>query len=159
MADAREDGPKLTLLMGCEGSGRTGWRRANQDLLPEAFFDADSLADALGGWDSRDARERGMELLGREIERAFRERRDVGLKTPGCERTITQLTARAREAGFRVEGTYIGTAAAEINRLSSIRCGSGVRVVGRFRERWGSYGTAGVSTRYAPSALRCDPGG
>ena len=44
-------------------------------------------------------------------------------------------------------------------RLSSIRCGSGVRVVGRFRERWGSYGTAGVSTRYARSALRCDPGG
>ncbi len=47
----------------------------------------------------------------------------------------------------------------EIFRLSSIRCGSGVRVIGGFSERWGSYVTDGVSTRYARSPLRCDPGG
>ena len=115
MGDTRDGGPKLTLLIGCEGSGRTGWRRANRDLLPELFLDADGLADALGGWESRDARERGAELLRRELENAFAERRDVGLKADGCKGTITVLTERARRAGFRVEGTYIGTVEPEIN--------------------------------------------
>ena len=116
MGDTRDGGPKLTLLIGCEGSGRTGWRRANQDLLPELFLDADGLADALGGWESREARERGAELLRRELYNAFADRRDIGLKADGCKTTITELSERARRAGFRIEGTYIGTAEPEINR-------------------------------------------
>ena len=45
MGDTRDSGPKLTPLIGCEGSGRTGRRRANQDLLPELFLDTDGLAE------------------------------------------------------------------------------------------------------------------
>ena len=80
MADAKEVGPKLMLLIGCEGSGRTRWRRANQDLLPELFIDANGLADALGGWDSGVAREHGARVLREELHRTLRQRRDVGLK-------------------------------------------------------------------------------
>ena len=115
MADQLDNRPVFTIVMGCNGAGKSAWRRANQDRLPERYFDKDSIADGIGGWDTADARERTDAYVSAEIDKALEERRNFGIESTYSGRPGRALVERALEAGYRVEGVYIGTEAPEIN--------------------------------------------
>ena len=39
VADQLDNRPVFTIVMGCNGAGKSAWKRANQDRLPERYFD------------------------------------------------------------------------------------------------------------------------
>ena len=42
--------PALTIVIGGNGAGKSTWCSRNRERLPDHFYDADSLARGLGGW-------------------------------------------------------------------------------------------------------------
>ena len=47
--------PRLTIVIGTNGAGKSTWCSKHEDELPAAFYDADSIANSLGDWnDPRD---------------------------------------------------------------------------------------------------------
>lgn len=115
MADQLDNRPVFTIVMGCNGAGKSAWKRANQDRLPERYFDKDSIADGIGGWDTADARERTDAYVNAEIDKALDERRNFGIESTYSGRPGRALVERALEAGYRLEGVYIGTQTPDIN--------------------------------------------
>ena len=115
MADQLDNRPVFTIVMGCNGAGKSAWKRANQDRLPERYFDKDSVAGGIGGWDTPDARRRTDEYVNGEIDKALAEGLNFGIESTYSGRPGAALVARAVDAGYRIEGIYIGTAGPEIN--------------------------------------------
>ena len=58
MGDQLDNRPVFTIVMGCNGSGKSAWKRENYDRLPDRYFDQDSIAGGIGDWDSESARAR-----------------------------------------------------------------------------------------------------
>ena len=48
---ARDHRPKLTIVIGANGAGKSTWYREHESELPKDFYDADSIANTLGDWD------------------------------------------------------------------------------------------------------------
>ena len=115
MADQLDNRPVFTIVMGCNGAGKSAWKRANYDLLPARYFDQDSIAGGIGDWNSEDARKRTRVIVDREIAAAIDERADFGIESTYSGRPGRELVQRVKEQGYRVEGVYIGTASPEIN--------------------------------------------
>ena len=115
MADQLDNRPVFTIVMGCNGSGKSAWKRANQERLPERYFDKDSVANGIGGWDTPDARRRTDEYVDAEIDKSLAEGLNFGIESTYSGRPGRELVARAVNAGYRIEGIYIGTAGPEIN--------------------------------------------
>ena len=115
MADQLDNRPVFTIVMGCNGAGKSAWKRANQDRLPERYFNKDSIADGIGGWNTPDARERTDAYVNAEIDKALADRRNFGIESTYSGRPGRVLVERALEAGYRVEGIYLGTATTDIN--------------------------------------------
>ena len=46
--------PELLVVIGANGAGKTTWARKNRDLLPQPFYNADSIAEGLGDANSTD---------------------------------------------------------------------------------------------------------
>ena len=44
MADRLDDRPVFTIVMGCDGAGKSVWQRANRGRLPERYCDAEAGA-------------------------------------------------------------------------------------------------------------------
>ena len=52
--------PKLTIVIGGNGAGKTTWCRQHPHELPEAFYNPDAIAQDLGDWnDAGNQREAG----------------------------------------------------------------------------------------------------
>ena len=115
MADQLDNRPVFTIVMGCNGAGKSAWKRANQDRLPERYFDKDSMANGIGGWDTPDARKRTDEYVNAEIDKSLGEELNFGIESTYSGRPGPELVGRAVDAGYRIEGIYIGTAGPGIN--------------------------------------------
>ncbi len=115
MSDQPDDRPVFTIVMGCNGVGKSVWKRANYDRLPNRYFDQDSVAGGIGDWNSESARERTREIVDAEIDKAIRDRYDFGVESTYSGRPGPALMERARKAGYRIEGIYLGTDSPEIN--------------------------------------------
>lgn len=115
MADQLDNRPVFTIVMGCNGAGKSAWKRANQDRLPERYFDKDSVASGIGGWDTPDARRRTDEYVNAEIDKSLTEGLNFGIESTYSGRPGPELVGKAVEAGYRIEGIYIGTTGPEIN--------------------------------------------
>ncbi len=115
MADQLDNRPVFTIVMGCSGAGKSAWKRANQDRLPERYFDKDSIASGIGGWDTPSARARTDEYVNAEIDKALASEDNFGIESTYSGRPGPQLVERAIEAGYRIEGVYIGTSGPDIN--------------------------------------------
>ncbi|MDE0443911.1 MAG: hypothetical protein OXL38_17600 [Gammaproteobacteria bacterium] len=103
------------IVMGCNGCGKTAWKRANYDRLPERYFDQDSIAGGIGDWNSESVRARTREFVDAEIAKCFSERVSFGSESTFSGRPGPALLDRAVAGGYRVEGYYIGTESWEIN--------------------------------------------
>lgn len=115
MAELIDPRPRLMLVMGCNGSGKTAWKRANYDRLPEKYFDQDSIAGGIGDWNDPGARARTREYVDAETAKCFSVRESFGSESTFSGRPGPLLVALAKAEGYRIEGYYVGTESPEIN--------------------------------------------
>ena len=115
MADQLDNRPVFTIVMGCNGAGKSAWKRANYDILPGRYFDQDSVAGGIGDWNSMDARKRTAEIVNAEVDKAILDRVSYGIESTYSGRPGRERVAQAKQADYRIEGVYIGTGSPEIN--------------------------------------------
>ena len=115
MADQLDNRPVFTIVMGCNGAGKSAWKRANRDRLPERYYDKDAIADGVGGWDTTSARERTDTIVSEAVEEAMAGRHNFGIESTYSGQPGRVMVERAARAGYRIEGVYIGTASPDIN--------------------------------------------
>ena len=115
MSEPIDPRPVFTIVMGCDGAGKTAWRRENYDLLPDRYFDRDSFAGGIGDWNSSEARERARAYVESQIAESIEKRLDFGAESAYSGPPGQALVERAGGAGYRVEGIYLGTSDPSIN--------------------------------------------
>ncbi len=115
MSELMDPRPVFTMVMGCDGVGKSTWKRKDYDLLPDRYFDQDSIAGGLGEWSDKRARARTREIVDAEIEECLREGLDFGMESTYSGLPGPEMVRRVARAGYRVEGLYFGTADPRIN--------------------------------------------
>ena len=115
MADQLDNRPVFTIVMGCNGAGKSAWKRANRDRLPERYYDKDSIADGVGGWDTGRAREHTDAIVNQAVDEALAGRHNFGIESTYSGQPGRALVERAVDAGYRIEGVYIGTSSPDVN--------------------------------------------
>ena len=115
MTDLADDRPVLTLVMGCDGAGKTAWRDWNREQLPGHYFDVDILAGGIGDRNSRETRGRALEYVNAEIDKVITARLDFGTETSYAGDRGPDTVRQMLEHGYRIDGIYIGTETPEIN--------------------------------------------
>ena len=107
--------PTFTVIMGCNGAGKTTWKRANYARLPARHYDLDAVAGGIGDWNNRETQRRALEFVHAEIDRAIAAGQDFGTETTYAGRRGPGMVQQLREQGYRIEGIYIGTETPDIN--------------------------------------------
>ena len=107
--------PTFTVIMGCNGAGKTTWKRANYDRLPARHYDLDAVAGGIGDWNNREIQRRALEIAHAEIDRAIAAGQDFGTETTYAGRRGPGMVQQLREQGYRIDGIYIGTETPDIN--------------------------------------------
>ena len=107
--------PVFTMVMGCSGVGKTMWKRANYDVLPDRYFDWNSFAGGIGGWNSPEVRARARMHVDGWIAESIEERLNFGTESTCPGSPGPSLVDRTIQAGYRVEGIYLGTEDPSIN--------------------------------------------
>ncbi len=131
MADQLDNRPVFTIVMGCNGVGKSAWKRHNYDLLPDRYYDQDSIAGGIGDWNSEHARIRTAKIVEAEIAEAIKTGESFGIESTYSGRPGRTRVEQAKQAGYRIEGIYFGTETPDINikRIARrVREGTGHRV-------------------------------
>ena len=115
MADQLDQRPVFTIVMGCNGAGKSAWKRAHYDLLPDRFYDQDSIAGGIGDWNSEDARRRTGRLVAAAVDSAIERRVSFGIESTYSGRPGREMVERLRGADYRIEGIYLGTESPTVN--------------------------------------------
>lgn len=115
MGDQLDNRPVFTIVMGCNGAGKSAWKRENWDRLPNPYFDQDSIAGGVGDWNSEASRERTRAFVDTEIAKTMAAREDFGIESTYSGSPGREMVELVRKAGYRVEGVYLGTASPTIN--------------------------------------------
>lgn len=102
MAEIIDSRPKLVLIMGCNGCGKSAWKRSGYDSLPEIYFDQDSVAGGIGDWDNKNARERARKYVYEKIAECFEPRLDFGFESSFSGRPGVELLERAVANRYQV---------------------------------------------------------
>lgn len=103
-------------MIGANGAGKSTWceqHRARR--LPTHFYNADSIAQGLGDWNSPGKQRAARELVDRNIERHLTERSDFGFESTYSGRSRPEIVRRAKEAGYTIEAIFVGTSRPGIN--------------------------------------------
>lgn len=75
--------PKLTIVVGANGAGKSTWCDRNRSKrLPADFYNADSIAKGLGDWNSPRKQRTARELVDRNIESHLEQERTSDSKAP-----------------------------------------------------------------------------
>ena len=104
MSELLDPRPVFTIVMGCDGVGKSAWKRKNYDLLPTRYFDPDSIAGGTGDWNIPDAHARTRAYVDEQIAEAIGQRMDFGTESTYSGQPGPALVERAIDAGYRVEG-------------------------------------------------------
>ena len=115
MSELLDPRPVFTIVMGCDGAGKSAWKRDNYDLLPSRYFDQDSFAGGIGDWNSSEAHTRARVYIDAQIEESIDQRLDFGRESTDSDKPGSALVERVIKAGYRVEGIYFGTNDPQIN--------------------------------------------
>ena len=107
--------PRLTVVIGANGAGKTTWARKHRETLPKPFYNADSIAEGLGDANDAALQRVARKLVDERIERDLSAGNTFGFEStysgrsrPDIVRTAkrlvytTALGAEARELVARV---------------------------------------------------------
>lgn len=115
MSELIDNKPVFTIVMGCNGAGKSAWKRANYDALPERYIDQDSIAGGFGDWNNPRNRERVREKVDVEIDEYIEAKLDFGMESTFSGLPGPTLVDRVVARGYRVCGVYFGTDSPNIN--------------------------------------------
>ena len=142
-AQARAAGrpmPKLTIVIGANGAGKSTWCDRHRDELPANFYDADSIAKGLGDWNSADKQRQAREVVDKAVEEHLTARTHFGFESTYSGSSRPRIVRRAKAAGYEVAAIFLGTTRPEINidRVKArVAAGTGHDVPeSEIRRRW-----------------------
>ena len=116
MSEPLDPRPVFIIVMGCDGVGKTAWKRANYDLLPSRYFDQDSFAGGIGDWNSPEAHARTRVYFEAQIAELIDERLDFGIESTYSGQPGPALVERVIKANYPSKGY---TSAPTIRRSTS----------------------------------------
>ena len=105
----------LTIVIGANGAGKTTWARANRQLLPKPFYNADSIAEGLGDPDSAELQAQARRIVDQAIEQDLQELRTFGFESTYSGTSRPAIVQRTRQLGYATHAVFIGTEDHEIN--------------------------------------------
>ena len=92
-----EQKPHLTVVIGGNGAGKTTWARSHKDLLPKKFFNADSLAEALGDANFPENQREARVMVDQKIQSSLHAGRSFGFESTYSGRSRPSVV---REGGL-----------------------------------------------------------
>ena len=107
--------PKLTIVIGANGAGKSTWCEWYREELPTNFYNADSIARGLGDWNSARKQREARELVDHAIEDQLAVRGDFGFESTYSGRSRPSIVRRAKAFGYEVSAVFVGTRGPEIN--------------------------------------------
>lgn len=94
--------PELTIVIGANGAGKTTWCNHNRhERLPAAFYNADSIANGLGGWNSPARQEEAREIVDVKIREHLKNNTDFGFESTYSGRSRPDIVRQAKHLGYR----------------------------------------------------------
>lgn len=105
----------LTIEIGGNGAGKTTWCRQHRDELPEKFYNADSIAEGLGGWNSRTGQQDARRLVDERIREHLTKREDFGFESTYSGKSRPHVVIEAKRLGYETRAILIATETPAIN--------------------------------------------
>ena len=101
--------PRLTIVIGGNGSGKTTWKDDNRSRLPKHYYDTDSVAKSFGDWNDEDYLHDAQKAVANRIEERLKNREDFGFESTYSGRRKPEIVERAQKSGYEVTCIFIGT--------------------------------------------------
>ena len=101
--------PKLYIVSGCNGSGKT---TASYTLLPEMlectqFVNSDEFAKGLSPYQPEKVPLQASRYMLMKVKYLFRKKKDFGIETTLATRTLLKMVRKAQEEGYFVTVIYL----------------------------------------------------
>ena len=107
--------PELTIVIGCNGAGKTTWCENHADALPADFYNPDRVAKVMGDWNSRSKQRAAGKVVRRLIHGHLERKESFGFEATYAGRSTPRIVERASTLGYEVHAVFIGTKNPEIN--------------------------------------------
>lgn len=107
--------PRLTIVIGGNGAGKTTWCRGHRDQLPEHFYNADSIAEGFGDWNSPRAQAEARQLVDNRMRGHLANDEDFGFESTYSGSSRPHVVTEAKRLGYQTRAILIGTESAAIN--------------------------------------------
>ena len=131
---------RLTIVIGGNGAGKTTWCRQHRNELPEKFYNADSIAEGLGDWNSPTAQEDARRLVDDRIREHLTKREDFGFESTYSGESRPRVVVEAKRLGYETRAILIAAESPTINleRVAArVAAGTGHDVPdSEVRRRW-----------------------
>ena len=130
--------PRLVIVIGANGAGKSTWCHHHRRELPACFYDADSIAQGLGSYDDAAHQREARAWVDRRIEEHLAAGESFGFESTYSGASRPNFVRRAHDLGYDVQAIFIGTGDVSINID---------RVAMRVRQRTGHDVPVGEITR------------
>lgn len=107
--------PRLTVVIGANGAGKTTWARKHRETLPKPFYNADSIAEGLGDANDEALQRTARKLVDEQIERDLGEGNTFGFESTYSGRSRPNIVRTAKRLGYTTRAVFLGTETAAIN--------------------------------------------
>ena len=127
-------------MLGANGAGKSTWRVANREHLPQPFYDADALAQELGDYNDPVFQAAARTMVDAGISRHLGRQESCGFESTYSGRSRRAFVGAAHARGYRTDVAFIGTPSAALNEARvawRVNAGKGHRVAdAEIRRRW-----------------------
>ena len=107
--------PRLVVIIGANGAGKTTWGRHHRSRLPLEFYNADAIADGLGDANSPELQIRARALMDEQVAERLRLGDSFGFESTWSGRSRPAIVRDASARGYEAHGIFLGTANAGLN--------------------------------------------
>ncbi len=107
--------PRLTVVIGANGAGKTTWTRKHRETLPKPFYNADSIAEGLGDANDPALQRAARKLVDERIELDLSEGNTFGFESTYSGRSRPDIVRSAKRLGYTTRAVFLGTETAAIN--------------------------------------------
>ena len=116
--------PKLTIVIGGNGAGKTTGFRRHRDQLPDHFYNADSIAEGFGDWNSPRAQAEARQLVDNRMRGHLANDEDFGFESTYSGSLRPHVVTEAKRLGYQTRAILIVTESAAIN-AARVAAGTG----------------------------------
>ena len=107
--------PRLVVIIGANGAGKTTWGRHHRRRLPLEFYNADVIAEGLGDANSPELQVRARALVEGLVAERLGLGDSFGFESTWSGRSRPQIVRDAGTLGYETHGIFLGTAHPALN--------------------------------------------